>query len=75
MIFGVNTIPAARRRGYAQLLLRRAIEDTRAQGRKGLVLTCKEALLDYYGQFGFVSEGVSGSTHGGVLWYQMRLRF
>ena len=75
MIFGVNTIPTARRRGYAQLLLRRAIEDTRAQGRKGLVLTCKEALLDYYGQLGFVSEGVSGSTHGGVLWYQMRLRF
>ena len=75
MIFGVNTIPAARRRGCAQLLLRRAIEDAREQGRKGLVLTCKEALLDYYGQFGFVSEGVSGSTHGGVLWYQMRLRF
>ena len=75
MIFGVNTLPEARRRGYARLLLRRAIEDARAQGRKGLVLTCKEALLDYYGQFGFVSEGVSGSTHGGVLWYQMRLRF
>ena len=75
MIFGVNTIPAARRRGCAQLLLRRAIEDAREQGRKGLVLTCKEALLDYYGQLGFVSEGVSGSTHGGVLWYQMRLRF
>ena len=75
MIFGVNTLPEARRRGYAQLLLRRAIEDARAQGRKGLVLTCKEALLHYYGNLGFVSEGVSGSTHGGVVWYQMRLRF
>lgn len=75
MIFGVNTIPEARRRGCAQLLLRRAIEDARVQGRRGLVLTCKEALLDYYGRLGFVSEGVSGSTHGGVLWYQMRLRF
>ena len=75
MIFGVNTVPTARRRGYAQLLLRRAIDDARAQGRKGLVLTCKEALLHYYGQLGFVNEGVSGSTHGGVVWYQMRLRF
>ena len=75
MIFGVNTLPEALRRGYAQLLLRRAIEDARAQGRKGLVLTCKEALLHYYGNLGFVSEGVSGSTHGGVVWYQMRLRF
>ena len=75
MIFGVNTLPEARRRGYARLLLRRAIEDARAQGRKGLVLTCKETLLHYYGNLVFVSEGVSGSTHGGVVWYQMRLRF
>ena len=75
MIFGVNTLPRCRRRGYAGLLLQRAIADARAQGRKGLVLTCKEKLLHYYAKFGFVNEGVSGSTHGGVVWYQMRLRF
>ena len=75
MIFGVNTLPACRRRGYAERLLRRAIADARAQGRKGLVLTCKEALVHYYAKFGFVSEGISGSTHGGVVWYQMRLKF
>ena len=46
-----------------------------SQGRKGLVLTCKEKLLHYYAKFGFVNEGVSASTHGGVVWYQMRLRF
>ena len=75
MIFGVNTLPRCRCRGYAGLLLQRAIADARAQGRKGLVLTCKEKLLHYYAKFGFVNEGVSGSTHGGVVWYQMRLRF
>lgn len=75
MIFGVNTIPACRRQGYAGQLLQQAIADARAQGRKGLVLTCKEALVHYYAKFGFVNEGVSGSTHGGVVWYQMRLRF
>ena len=75
MIFGVNTLPRCRRRGYAGLLLQRAIADARAQGRKGLVLTCKEKLLHYYAKFGFVNEGVSASTHGGVVWYQMRLRF
>mgnify|MGYP000756656745 CR=1 FL=1 len=53
----------------------RVIADARAQGRKGLVLTCKEALVHYYAKFGFVNEGVSGSTHGGVVWYQMRLKF
>ena len=75
MIFGVNTIPACRRQGYAGQLLQQAIADARAQGRKGLVLTCKEKLVHYYAKFGFVSEGVSGSTHGGVVWYQMRLKF
>ena len=75
MIFGVNTIPACRRQGYAGQLLQQAIADARAQGREGLVLTCKEALVHYYAKFGFVNEGVSGSTHGGVVWYQMRLKF
>lgn len=75
MIFGVNTIPACRRQGYAGQLLQQAIADARAQGRKGLVLTCKEKLVHYYAKFGFVNEGVSGSTHGGVVWYQMRLKF
>ena len=75
MIFGVNTIPTCRRQGYAGQLLQQAIADARAQGRKGLVLTCKEALVHYYAKFGFVNEGISGSTHGGVVWYQMRLKF
>ena len=75
MIFGVNTLPRCRCRGYAGLLLQRAIADARAQGRKGLVLTCKEKLLHYYAKFDFANEGVSTSTHGGVVWYQMRLRF
>lgn len=75
MIFGVNTIPEYRSRGCAGELLARAILDARQQGRRGLVLTCKDRLLAYYAKFGFVNEGVSVSTHGGVVWYQMRLRF
>ena len=75
MIFGVDTIPSYRRQGCAERVLKRVIEDTRNAGRKGLVLTCKEHLVHYYAKFGFVSEGVSGSTHGGVVWYQMRLTF
>ena len=75
MIFGVNTLPKYRRQGVAAALLERAIFDAKAQGRKGLVLTCKDKLVHYYAKFGFVSEGVSGSTHGGAVWYQMRLTF
>ena len=73
MIFGVNTIPSHRRQGYAGLLIRQAIEDARTQQRKGLVLTCKEALIHYYAGFGFKNEGISESVHGNVTWYQMRL--
>lgn len=73
MIFGVNTIPSYRRQGYAEELIKRAIEDAKKQGRKGLVLTCKDHLVHYYAKFGFVNEGVSESTHGNVQWNQMRL--
>ena len=75
MIFGVNTLPAYRRQGYAAEVMRRVIADAGAQGRKGCVLTCKEELIHYYETFGFQSEGVSRSTHGGVVWYDMRLKF
>ena len=76
MIFGVNTLPDHRRHGYAGKLICLAIDDAKQQGRKGLVLTCKEKLIPYYAKFGFSDEGVSDkSTHGNVVWHQMRLVF
>ena len=76
MIFGVNTLPDYRKRGHAGELIRRAVSDAREQGRKGLVLTCKERLVPYYAKFGFADEGISDkSTHGNVVWHQMRLTF
>lgn len=75
MIFGVNTIPEYRRNGYAGELIKRAIADAKEQGRKGIVLTCKDKLVRYYAKFGFENEGVSESEHGNVVWNQMRLEF
>lgn len=75
MIFGVDTIPEYQRRGIAEQVLNKVIEVAKKEGRKGLVLTCKEHMLHYYAKFGFINEGVSGSEHGGVLWYQMRITF
>lgn len=75
MIFGVNTLPEYRRKGYAGELIMQAINDSREQGRLGLVLTCKDELVHWYAKFGFVNEGVSESIHGGAVWYQMRLTF
>lgn len=75
MIFGVNTMPQYRRQGMAARVMERVIADAKAQGRKGCVLTCKDRLVHYYEIFGFRNEGVSSSTHGGVVWYAMRLTF
>ena len=74
MIFGVNTLPEYRRRGCAGQLIRWCLRDARERGRRGVVLTCKAGLVDYYSKFGFVSEGVTEkSVHGGATWIQMRL--
>ena len=50
MIFGVNTIPSCRKKGYAGELIKAAIEDARKQGRKGLFCGCfssRETLCFY----------------------------
>ncbi len=75
MIFGLNTRPDCRRKGYAGLVLKTLIDDARNSGRKGVVLTCKDHLVPYYSRFGFADEGLSGSTHGNVTWHEMRLTF
>lgn len=76
MIFGVNTLPEYRNNGYASELLRRAVDKAKEQGRKGVVLTCKDKLLPFYARLGFVDEGVTDkSTHGNAVWHQMRIIF
>lgn len=72
MIFGVETHPDFRRRGYASALMERVIAEAKESGREGIVLTCKGELVSYYERFGFVNEGISASEHGNVIWYQMR---
>lgn len=73
MLFGVTTLPECQGRGYASRLMERVIADCRAQGRRGIVLTCKESLRPFYERFGYQNEGLSASEHGGAVWYEMRL--
>ena len=54
MIFSVVTAPAHRHEGCASRVLRQVCADAKAAGRKGIVLTCKERLIGFYAQFGFV---------------------
>lgn len=75
MIFGVDTDPTRRKQGLAGKVLEHFIDAAQEEGRKGVVLTCKDRLVHYYAKFGFVDEGISDSTHGDVVWHQMRLTF
>ena len=73
MVFGLDVVPGYQHKGYASMLMRHLIDRAKQEKRSGVVLTCKKALIGFYEQFGFVCEGVSGSQHGGVCWYEMRL--
>jgi ribosomal protein S18 acetylase RimI-like enzyme len=75
IIFGVATDPSYRKCGYAKALMNKVLEDTKAENRRGAVLICKDELIAFYEQFGFVYEGVSKSEHGGVKWNNMKLTF
>lgn len=74
-VFGLDVLPAYRRQGVARALLQTLIDTAKEQGRKGVVLTCKDRLRPYYESFGFVWQGVSASTHGGAQWNDMLLLF
>ena len=73
MLFSVCTDPMHRGEGLAHHVLSEVIAESCARKRAGIVLTCKEALVPFYREFGFADEGVSDSTHGGQVWHQMRL--
>lgn len=76
MIFGLNTLPSHRNQGCAEQLMKKMIQLAQEQGRRGVVLTCKDRLIHYYAKFGFENEGITAqSTHGNAVWYQMRLTF
>lgn len=72
-IFGLDVVPEYRRQGIAAALMHHMIQETKKRGKRGLILTCKEHLIPYYETFGYHSLGISGSVHGGAVWYDMIL--
>lgn len=74
-IFGLDVIPEYRRQGVAADLMNHLIQTAKARGKKGMILTCKDRLIHYYEKFGYISLGISGSVHGGAVWYDMLLEF
>lgn len=74
-IFGLDVIPEYRNQGIAAQLMNHLIQVSKLEGRKGIILTCKEKLIHYYIKFGYINKGISKSVHGGSKWYDMILEF
>ena len=73
-IFGIDVLPSYQHLGIAtkineKILLKRLKKKNALE----LFLCCKHQLIPFYEQFGFQNLGISKSTHGGVVWYDMLL--
>lgn len=74
-IFGLDVHLKWQHKGIATLLMKAMIQNAAETGRKGLILTCKEHMIPFYGKFGYCNQGISKSTHGNAVWYDMILEF
>lgn len=74
-VFGLDVHPDYQHQGYAKLLMHAFIKKAKTEGRKGLILTCKKHLIGFYESFGYRNMGISDSTHGNAVWYDMILEF
>lgn len=70
-IFGLLVDPRYQKQGIAARLMHYIMNAAKHAGRENMVLTCKEHLIKYYEGFGYVNHGISESTHGGAIWYDM----
>jgi len=60
-----------RGQGVTGELIKYALLKLKENGMETSCLTCKEHLINYYSKFGYELVGVSESTHGGAIWYDM----
>ena len=74
-VYGLDVLPEYRGRGLAHKLMAQLIDQAKKEGRRGVTLTCLEEKIGFYETMGFKNEGVSDSSHGGVVWNNMILEF
>lgn len=70
-ILGLAVSPNFQKIGVAKALLAHLEKEARAKKRETITLTCKENLIRFYENYGYLNCGVSNSEHGGVIWYNM----
>jgi len=70
-VLGLAVSKKNRKQGIAKSLLDKMQELVKENEREGITLTCKQELVPFYENLGFVNHGLSVSKHGGVNWYNM----
>ncbi|WP_409300653.1 GNAT family N-acetyltransferase [Peribacillus sp. SCS-155] len=70
-ILGLAVSPHYQKSGAATALLTYLERDARSKNRETITLTCKENLIPFYENRGFLKKGVSSSEHGGATWFNM----
>lgn len=70
-VLTVAVSPNHRRLGIGSLLLRKLVEQCEANGINTIILMCEKHLISFYEREEFKLLGVSSSTHGGIVWYEM----
>lgn len=73
MVFGLDVVPQEQHQGIAKQLMQAYIALAIKRHKALITLTCKKRLIPFYEQFGYVCQGRSVSTHGGVSWYTMTM--
>ncbi|WP_372712707.1 GNAT family N-acetyltransferase [Ilyobacter sp.] len=71
VIFSVAVSPEYQKQGMASEMMREFIEISRKLKKKNILLICKENLIGVYEKMGYKKNGISASTHGGAVWYEM----
>ena len=74
-VYGLDVLPEYRGRGLAHKLMAQLIDQAKKEGRRGVTLTCLDEKIGFYETMGFKNEGVSASSHGGVVWNNLILEF
>jgi len=71
VIFSVAVDPIHQKKGIAKMMMKEFIEVSRKMRKEKILLLCKENLMGMYERMGYRKIGISASTHGGAVWYEM----
>ena len=52
-------------------MMKEFIKISKEMKKKKILLLCKDNLLRMYEKMGYKKVGISASTHGGAIWYEM----